>query len=232
MTFVLKRVILKKKAKRWSMKVLVTGFEPFGGESMNPAFLAVSMLPDRINDAVILKKEIPTAFYESRRVLSDYMKEEQPDLVFCIGQAGGRAGITVEKVAINLAEAGIPDNNGNQPENEPIVEDGNTAYFTNLPIKAMVKQIQKAGIPASISYTAGTYVCNYIFYSLMDEIERNYPSIRGGFIHVPYATNQGVGKNMNTPTMEVTTIARGIEVAIQTAIETKNDIQANAGITH
>ena len=214
------------------MKVLVTGFEPFGGESINPAFLAVSMLPDRINNAVILKKEIPTVFYESRRVLSEYMRAEQPDLVFCIGQAGGRAGITVEKVAINLAEAGIPDNNGNQPENEPIVEGGNTAYFTNLPIKAMVKQIQEAGIPASISYTAGTYVCNYIFYSLMDEIEQNYPSARGGFIHVPYATNQGVGKSANTPTMEVATIARGIEIAILSAIETKNDIRANAGITH
>lgn len=214
------------------MKVLVTGFEPFGGEQVNPAYLAVEMLPDCVKGAQIVKKEIPTAFYESREVLSKCMKEEEPDLVFCIGQAGGRAGITIEKVAINLAEAGIPDNNGKQPEDEPIVEGGKTAYFTNLPVKAMVKRIGEAGIPASISYTAGTYVCNYLFYSVMDEIEHAFPNTRGGFIHVPYATEQGVGKSSNTPTMEVATISRAIEVAILAAIENEQDIQGNAGITH
>lgn len=214
------------------MKVLVTGFEPFGGEKVNPAFLAVKMLPDILHGATIIKREIPTAFYDSREVLQNYMRDEQPDLVFCIGQAGGRAGITVEKVAINLAEAGIPDNRGNQPEDEEIVESGPTAYFTNLPIKAIVNKIEQKGIAASVSYTAGTYVCNYIFYSLMDEIKNFYPNTRGGFIHVPYATEQGVGKSSSTPTMEVETISKAIKEAIITSIDYKEDLQINAGITH
>ena len=214
------------------MKVLVTGFEPFGGEKINPAFLAVQRLPDQIKGVEVIKKEIPTAFYESREELGKYMRENQPDLVFCIGQAGGRAGITLEKVAINLCEAGIPDNNGNQPEDEPIVEGGETGYFTNLPLKAMKERIQEAGIPTSISYTAGTYVCNYLFYSLMDEISKSYPNTRGGFIHVPYATEQGVGKGSNTPTMEVATITKALEEGIIAAIENEHDILGNAGVTH
>lgn len=221
-----------KRKRGMKMKVLVTGFEPFGGEAVNPAYLAVSMLPEWIAGAQIIKKEIPTAFYQSREKLCDLIKEIQPDMVLCIGQAGGRAGITIEKVGINLAEAGIPDNNGNQPVDEPIDHKGETAYFSNLPLKAMVQEIRNCGIPASISYTAGTYVCNYLLYCLLFEIAMNYPQMRGGFIHVPYATQQGIGKASNTPTMEVSTIATAIEGAIRAAVETAEDISLNAGITH
>lgn len=214
------------------MKVLLTGFEPFGGETVNPAYLAVTMLPDLIAEAQIIKKEIPTAFYESRDKLRVYIKEAQPDVVICIGQAGGRAGITIEKVGINLVEAGIPDNNGNQPMDEAIDHTGATAYFSNLPIKKMVQEIRNSGIPASISYTAGTYVCNYLLYCLLDEIEKNHPQMRGGFIHVPFATQQGIGKSNSTPTMEVSTIAKALEEAIRAAINTTEDISLNTGITN
>lgn len=211
------------------MKVLVTGFEPFGGEIVNPAYLAVTMLPDMIAGAQIIKKEIPTAFYESRDKLRDYIKEVQPDMVLCIGQAGGRAGITIEKVGINLAEASIPDNKGNQPMDEEIDVKGETAYFSNLPLKSMVNEIRNCGIPASISYTAGTYVCNFLLYCLLYEIAKFYPQMRGGFIHVPFATQQGLGKGSNTPTMEVSTMAKAIEAAIRVAVNTTEDISLNTG---
>ena len=205
------------------MKVLVTGFEPFGGETVNPAYLAVCLLPDEIEGAQIIKKEIPTAFYESRQKLKTVIQELKPDMVLCIGQAGGRADITMEKVAINLIEAGIADNNGIQPMDEAIDSKGPVAYFSNLPLKAMVEEIRKSGIPASISYTAGTYVCNYLFYCLLHEIARTNPQMSGGFIHVPFATQQGIDKNSSIPTMEIVTIGKGIEAAIRAVVNKTED---------
>lgn len=205
------------------MKILITGFEPFGGESVNPAYEAVKLLPDMAGDIQIVKMEIPTVFGEDGKVVETGILQHQPDAVICVGQAGRRADIGVERVAINLVEASIPDNAGNQPMDVKVQEDGDTAYFATIPVKAMVKNIKDHGIPASISYTAGTYVCNSVMYDLLYLIDRKYPSIRGGFIHVPYATEQGVGKPVGTATMELSTISKALLYALEAvAGEDKN----------
>lgn len=205
------------------MKILITGFEPFGGESVNPAYEAVKLLPDMAGDIQIVKMEIPTVFGEAGKVVETGILQHQPDAVICVGQAGRRADIGVERVAINLVEASIPDNAGNQPMDVKVQEDGDTAYFATIPVKAMVKNIKDHGIPASISYTAGTYVCNSVMYDLLYLIDRKYPSIRGGFIHVPYATEQGGGKPVGTATMELSTISKALLYALEAvAGEDKN----------
>ncbi|RJV25139.1 pyroglutamyl-peptidase I [Coprococcus sp. AF18-48] len=205
------------------MKILITGFEPFGGESVNPAYEAVKLLPDMAGDIQIVKMEIPTVFGEAGKVVETGILQHQPDAVICVGQAGRRADIGVERIAINLVEASIPDNAGNQPMDVKVQEDGDTAYFATIPVKAMVKNIKDHGIPASISYTAGTYVCNSVMYDLLYLIDRKYPSIRGGFIHVPYATEQGVGKPVGTATMELSTISKALLYALEAvAGEDKN----------
>ena len=205
------------------MKILITGFEPFGGESVNPAYEAVKLLPDMAGDIQIVKMEIPTVFGEAGKVVETGILQHQPDAVICVGQAGRRADIGVERVAINLVEASIPDNAGNQPMDVKVQEDGDTAYFATILVKAMVKNIKDHGIPASISYTAGTYVCNSVMYDLLYLIDRKYPSIRGGFIHVPYATEQGVGKPVGTATMELSTISKALLYALEAvAGEDKN----------
>ena len=197
------------------MKILITGFDPFGGETVNPAYEAVKLLPDTIAGAEIIKLEVPTRFHRAGAVLEDAMKRHKPDTVICVGQAGGRAAITPEKVAINLMDGRIPDNAGYQPVDVPIREDGETAYFTFLPVKAMVQRMRDAGIPAAVSYTAGTYVCNYLLYTLLYLIDKKYPNVRGGFIHVPYAMEQVINKPLGTPSMDLHQIARGLETAVE-----------------
>ena len=197
------------------MKILITGFDPFGGETVNPAYEAVKLLPDTIAGAEIIKLEVPTRFHRAGAVLEDAMKRHKPDTVICVGQAGGRAAITPEKVAINLMDGCIPDNAGYQPVGVPIREGGETAYFTSLPVKAMVQRMRDAGIPAAVSYTAGTYVCNYLLYTLLYLIDKKYPNVRGGFIHVPYAMEQVINKPLGTPSMDLRQIARGLETAVE-----------------
>ena len=197
------------------MKILITGFDPFGGENVNPAYEAVKLLPDTIAGAEIIKLEVPTRFHRAGAVLEDAMQRHKPDAVICVGQAGGRAAITPEKVAINLMDGRIPDNAGYQPLDAPIREDGETAYFTSLPVKAMVQRMRDAGIPAAVSYTAGTYVCNYLLYTLLYLIDKKYPNVRGGFIHVPYAMEQVINKPLGTPSMDLRQIARGLETAVE-----------------
>ena len=197
------------------MKILITGFDPFGGETVNPAYEAVKLLPDTIAGAEIIKLEVPTRFHRAGAVLEDAMQRHKPDAVICVGQAGGRAAITPEKVAINLMDGRIPDNAGYQPVDVPIREDGETAYFTPLPVKAMVQRMRDAGIPAAVSYTAGTYVCNYLLYTLLYLIDKKYPDVRGGFIHVPYAMEQVINKPLGTPSMDLRQIARGLETAVE-----------------
>lgn len=215
-----------------SRKILVTGFDPFGGELVNPAFEAVRLLPDEIAGVSVVKLEIPTVFTRSAKIVEETMDRERPDFVLCIGQAGGRSAITVEKVAINLAEARIPDNDGEQPCDAPLRADGDTAYFASLPVKAMVKNINDHGIPAFLSYTAGTYVCNAIMYNVLYLIDCKFPSAKGGFIHVPYAVEQGVGKPNGTPVMEIATMAKAIEYAIETAVTVDTDASDIMGETH
>ena len=172
------------------MKVLITGFDPFGGESVNPALEAVKLLPNTISGAEVIKIEIPTVFRKSLEHIENAIEKHNPDIVISIGQAGGRFGIMPERVAINIDDARIKDNEGNQPIDQPIYEDGQSAYFSSLPIKAMVKEMNENGIPGSVSNTAGTFVCNHVMYGLLYLIDKKYPNIKGGFIHVPFIPNQ------------------------------------------
>jgi len=200
------------------MKVLVTAFDPFGGESVNPAFEAVKLLPDSIAGAIIVKLEVPTVFHKSLEVLNDALKRERPDIVLCVGQAGGRFDMTFERVAINLDDARIKDNEDNQPIDEPIYADGRNAYFTRLPIKAMVAELRAGGIPASVSNTAGTFVCNHLMYGLLYAIDNTYPQMRGGFTHVPFLHEQALNKR-NTPSMSLNDIVKGLTLAVKAAVE-------------
>lgn len=213
------------------MKALITGFDPFGGETINPAFEAVRQMRDRIGECEVVKLEIPTVFGRSLEVLEAAIEREKPEIVICVGQAGGRFGMSVEKVAINLNEARIPDNDGNQPFDSKIKDDGETAYFSTLPNKAIVKHMKESGIPAQVSYTAGTFVCNHVLYGLMYMIDKKYPNLKGGFIHVPYLPEQVMDKR-NMPFMEVTSIAKALEVALEVTAEYPEDIEFPVGETH
>lgn len=195
------------------MKILITGFNPFGGESTNPAFEAIKRLPDSINGHQVFKYELPTVFNQSIDTLRSAIDLHCPNIVICVGQAGGNTSITIEKVAINLNESRIPDNAGNQPLNQAIYVDGPTAYFSSLPCKSIVHALHQEKIPATISYSAGTYVCNHVFYGLMYLIEHYYPDLIGGFIHVPYLPEQVLDKG-NQPSMSLTMIANALETAI------------------
>lgn len=176
------------------MKILVTGFDPFGGESINPAIESVKRLPEVIGGAQIVKLEIPTVVHKSLAVIREAILKEDPDMILSIGQAGGRAEITVERVGINVDDCRISDNEGNQPVDELIYADGPDAYFVTLPIKAMVKAMQEAGIPASVSNSAGTFVCNHVTYGVRYLIEKEFPGKRSGFIHIPYLPSQAASK--------------------------------------
>ena len=197
------------------MKALVTGFEPFGGEQTNPAYEAVALLPERIDSVELIKAKLPVSFNDSGPALAELIRKYQPDVVICVGQAGGYAAIAVERVAINLRDAAAPDNSGVQPEEQPITADGPDAYFSSLPVKKIVAAMRHSSIPAFISNSAGTFVCNNVMYTLLDLIHRNKLPIRGGFIHVPYSSQQVVSKAPNTPSMELTQMARGLEAAIR-----------------
>ena len=210
------------------MKVLITGFDPFDGEAINPAWEAVNALPDVIDGIEVIKVQIPTVFKKSAKKLFETIEAVKPDAVICVGQAGGRFDFNVERIAINVDDARIPDNEGKQPIDEKIFEDGENAYFATLPIKAMVEEARKAGVPASVSNTAGTFVCNHIMYSLLYYISKNSLNIRGGFIHVPYIAQQVIGKK-NMPFMEVTTITKGLEASIRSLKDHDVDIKVIGG---
>ncbi|HCH22176.1 pyroglutamyl-peptidase I [uncultured Bifidobacterium sp.] len=213
--------------------VLVTGFDPFGGESVNPAYEAVKLLPDTIAGARIVKLEIPTVFTRSAEVVEKAITDVKPDIVISVGQAGGRSALTVEKVAINLAEARIPDNDGEQPLDQPLREDGDTAYFATIPVKAMVANVRAHELPAFVSYTAGTFVCNSVMYNVLYLLDRKFPGVRGGFIHVPYASQQVVGKPNGTPFMPLPDIAKSLEYAIEAAVtDDGSAVEGAMGETH
>ena len=214
------------------MKILVTGFDPFGGEKVNPALEAVKSLPSEIHGAEIHWVEIPTVFYQSAEVLETAIVHYQPDAVLCIGQAGGRASLTPERIAINQDDARIPDNQGNQPIDTPIRLDGQAAYFSTLPIKAMVQAIKEEGLPATVSNTAGTFVCNHLMYQALYLADKKFPNMRAGFMHIPYMTEQVINKP-NTASMNLTDIVRGIEAAIGAIVDYKDkDIKLVGGTTH
>lgn len=212
-------------------KVLITGFDPFGGEKINPALEAVKQLDGTfIEDIEIIAQEIPTVFHESIKVVNNAIKQHQPDVVICVGQAGGRTQVTPERVAINMDDARIPDNQGNQPIDEPIEEDGPAAYWTTLPIKRIVLEMKKAGVPAAVSNSAGTFVCNHLFYGVMHYLEHNAPNIRGGFIHIPFIPEQTLENN--APSLSLEVIVEGLKTAAAIAAKEKEDIREIGGTTH
>ena len=214
------------------MKILVTSFDPFGGEKVNPALEAVKSLPSVIHGAEIRWVEIPTVFYKSAEVLEAEIVRYQPDVVLCIGQAGGRASLTPERVAINQDDARIPDNQGNQPIDTPIRLDGEAAYFSTLPIKAMVQAIKEDGLPATVSNTAGTFVCNHLMYQALYLADKKFPHMRAGFMHIPYMTEQVINKP-NTASMNLSDIVKGIEAAIGAIVDYKDkDLKIVGGATH
>lgn len=196
------------------MKVLITGFSPFGGETINPALKAVMLLPDTIGGAEVIKAELPVVFFKGAQVLEELIIAHRPEVVICVGQAGGRAAISVERVAINLQDARIADNEGNTPVDGPIKADGKEAYFSNLPTRAMVQALREQGIPAVLSYSAGTYVCNDVMYHLLYWIEKRWQDMRGGFIHVPYCLAQTAKMASPPPSMALEAIARALEISI------------------
>ena len=210
------------------MKLLLTAFSPFGGEKINPSLEAVKLVKDKILETDIIKLEVPTVFDKSIKIVADAIEKEKPDYVLCIGQAGGRYGITPERVAINIDDARIPDNEGNQPIDIPIFADGEPAYFSNLPVKAMVEEIRKEGLPASLSNSAGTYVCNHLMYGVLYTLSKKYKGAKGGFIHVPFIPEQTVDKP-DKPSMSLTDIVRGLEAAIRAVSRNKEDVKRAEG---
>src|SRR5690242_4517780 len=193
------------------MRALVTGFEPFGGDGINPSREALSLLPRRLGRLDIAIRELPCIFGLAREAMAAAIAVEAPDIVLAVGLAGGRGELSLERVAINIDDARIPDNDGNQPIDRPIVGGGPPAYFTGLPIKAAVAALREAGLPAAVSNSAGTFVCNHVFYGLMDLAGRHDLSFRGGFLHIPYLPEQAAQLG-GGPSMSADDIVRGIEI--------------------
>ncbi|UXR39004.1 pyroglutamyl-peptidase I [Staphylococcus simulans] len=213
------------------MNILVTAFDPFGKEKTNPALEAVKLLPETIGEHTITKLEIPTVFNESVEAIKQQLKIETYDAVLAIGQAGGRFDLTPERVGINVDDARIADNKGNQPIDEVIQEDGAPAYFSNMPVKRLTQAIKNAGVPASLSNTAGTFVCNHVLYQLGYLHATTFPYIQFGFIHVPFIPEQVTNKP-NTPSMALDTIVKGLEAAISELSADNRDETIALGETH
>ena len=207
-------------------KILITGFEPFGNDKVNPALEAVRLIAGRkLNGGEISICQVPVVRYKSIETVKKAIEELQPYAVITVGQASGRAAITPERIAINVDDFRIPDNDGIQVIAEPVVKGGPDAYFTTLPIKAMVSEIQQKGIPAQVSNTAGTFVCNHLFYGIQHYLKGS--NIRHGFIHIPLLPEQSVDGSQ--PTMKLEQIAEGLAIAAQAIIDNDEDIQQGAG---
>ena len=189
-------------------KLLITGFEPFGGEEINPSWDALRLIPDKVSDFDLVKLEIPVVFSLAAETVINKAEEIGADVILCIGQAGGRDAITPEMLGINLRYARIPDNQGNEPRDEKILENGDDAHFTTLPVRKIADAISKKGIPSKVSYSAGAYVCNDVIYSLLAHFHGT--DVKVGFIHVPYSVEQN-----KEPSMKLEEIATAIITAIE-----------------
>jgi pyroglutamyl-peptidase len=210
-------------------KILLTGFDAFGGASLNPSWLAVQALHGRqIAGHRVVAAQLPTVFGESLRLLLAELKLHRPALVICVGQAGGRHALSLERVAVNVNDAPLADNAGAQPIDTPVVEGAPAAYFTSLPIKAMLAALQIEGVAAEVSQTAGTFVCNHVFFGLMHALATSRPlrHIRGGFVHVPYLPEQGA------PCMALAEVVRGLRLAVRCALLTPHETRVGAGSSH
>ncbi len=200
------------------MKIIVTGFDPFGGEKINPSIECVKALPD-IEGVELIRLELPTVFKESAKRLNEVINDVKPDAVLSVGQAGGRAGITMERIAINVDDARIPDNISQQPIDEAIQLDGEAAYFTTLPIKRIVKAIREAGISAEVSNSAGTFVCNHIMYQALFAATKADKPFKAGFMHIPFIPEQTTDK----PSLPLEESTKALQIAIETIRDYIND---------
>jgi pyroglutamyl-peptidase len=201
-------------------KILMAGFEPFGQDTINPALEAVKLLDGKqLNGGIIVSCEVPVVRYKAVNVVMEAVKKHQPDIVITIGQAAGRAEITPERIAINIDDYRIPDNEGNKVIDEAIVAIGPAAYFSTLPIKAMVEALQLKNIPAQVSNSAGTFVCNHIFYGVQHYLVDT--NITHGFVHIPLLPEQT--KDSNQPSMPLMMIVEGLAVLAQAALDNKQD---------
>ncbi len=206
--------------------VLLTGFDAFGGDAINPSWLVAQALDGQtIEGHKVLAAQLPTEFAASRQQLAALLRLHKPALVVCLGLAGGRAGLSLERIAINVQDARIADNAGAQPIDVPIIKSEAAAYFSTLPIKAMLQALTAAGIPSEVSQTAGTFVCNHVFYTLMHALKKQRGAGRshGGFVHVPYLPGMGV------PCMPLDEMVRGLRLAIMSALSTQKDALLGAG---
>lgn len=204
------------------MSILVTGFDPFGGEACNPSWEAAQALPETIAGLPVHRVQLPTVFGRAGQQLLAAVAQYAPSLVLCLGQAGGRAALTVERVGINLRDARIPDNAGAQPVDQPICPGGPAACFSTLPTRAMVEAIRGGGLPAALSYTAGTFVCNEVLYTLLEAAQRLQLPLRGGFLHVPYVPVQTADKP-GQPSMALPDMVRGVTLALEAAAIQRNE---------
>jgi len=200
------------------VKALVTGFEPFGGERINASIEAVRRLPPRIGSIEIVTAELPVSYARALPALEVAIDRVRPGLVLCVGQAGDRAALCVERVAVNLQDARIPDNDGAQPADAPIAADGPAAYLATLPVRAAVAALHAAELPAQLSMSAGTFVCNHVFYGLMRLAAAHKPSFRGGFLHVPCLPGQAAP---GSPAIALDDIVRGITIVLETAANSR-----------
>jgi pyroglutamyl-peptidase len=205
------------------MKALVTGFEPFGGDTINPALEAIGLLKSRLGPLQIETRRIPTVFGAAIEAIEAAIDEVAPDIVLAVGQAGGRTELSLERVAINVDDARIADNAGQQPIDRPIVAGGPAAYFATLPIKAAVQAMRNAGLPAAVSNTAGTFVCNHIFYGLMHGLARRGGGMRGGFLHIPFLPVQAA-RQRAAASMALEHIVQGIEIIIAVTASRQTDL--------
>ena len=214
--------------KSSSNVVLVTGFDPFGGESTNPSWEICNRLPHEIGGMRIETCRVPCEFRRAIEVVAEAIERHQPSIVLSLGQAGGRGRIGVERVAINVDDARIPDNAGAQPIDEQIAANGPPAYFATVPVKAMARAIRAAGIPAEVSNSAGTYVCNHVMYGVLHFLAASGGKARAGFIHVPYAESQ-VLERRDVPGMSIESMTKAIHAAIGAAIDNREDIGVPEG---
>jgi pyroglutamyl-peptidase len=209
--------------------VLLTGFEPFDRDPVNPSWEAARALDGWQADGFrVVARRLPCVIHQVRAAMVEAVESTEPDVVIALGLAGGRAGVTLERVAINWVDARIPDNAGKQPVDEPVVPQGPAAYFTSLPIKAMAAAVREAGLPATISYTAGTYACNAAFYALMHHIAERRPGLRGGFVHVPYLPVMAVA-HAGAASLSLPDLISAIRVMVATAAALGGDIHTVEG---
>ena len=212
--------------------VLLTGFEPFNKQPINPAWEAVRTLNGWAEQGFAVQvRQLPCVFGAAIETLLAAIDDTGPDIVIAVGQAGGRADISVERVAINVDDAPIMDNRGSQLVDAAIVPDGPAAYFSTLPIKAVVHALRDAGLPASVSQTAGTFVCNHVFYGLMHAV-RAQPAVRAGFIHIPFLPQQAAHQPAPTPSMALADMIEALKVAVRTACIAEGDLREAGGRTH